>query len=70
MLFHPRGTDYSPVVLNDRIRVPLADDNPIGDAVMAAVAPDAERLHPELVKGRPTPVGAYRIGVPVATVPA
>jgi class 3 adenylate cyclase/DNA-binding NarL/FixJ family response regulator len=33
-------------------------------------APDAERLEPALVKGRQTPVGAYRIGVPVASVPA
>jgi adenylate cyclase len=33
-------------------------------------APDAERLDPALVKGRQTPVGAYRIGVPVASVPA
>ena len=32
--------------------------------------PDAERLDPALVKGRQTPVGAYRIGVPVAGVPA
>jgi hypothetical protein len=36
------------------IRVVLADDNP----------PAAERLAPELVKGRQTPVGAYRVGVP------
>jgi adenylate cyclase len=35
-----------------------------------ARAPDAERLDPALVKGRQTPVGAYRIGVPVAGVPA
>jgi class 3 adenylate cyclase len=33
-------------------------------------APVAERLDPALVKGRQTPVGAYRIGVPVASVPA
>jgi class 3 adenylate cyclase len=26
--------------------------------------PAAERLAPELVKGRQTPVGAYRVGVP------
>jgi class 3 adenylate cyclase len=26
--------------------------------------PPAERLAPELVKGRQTPVGAYRVGVP------
>jgi class 3 adenylate cyclase len=26
--------------------------------------PTAERLQPELVKGRQTPVGAYRLGVP------
>jgi class 3 adenylate cyclase/ActR/RegA family two-component response regulator len=32
--------------------------------------PDAERIDPALVKGRQTPVGAYRIGVPVAGVPA
>jgi adenylate cyclase len=32
--------------------------------------PDVERLDPALVKGRQTPVGAYRIGVPVAGVPA
>jgi class 3 adenylate cyclase len=34
------------------------------------VPPDAERIDPALVKGRQTPVGAYRIGVPVASVPA
>jgi class 3 adenylate cyclase/ActR/RegA family two-component response regulator len=32
--------------------------------------PDAERIDPALVKGRQTPVGAYRVGVPVASVPA
>ena len=32
--------------------------------------PDAVRLEPALVKGRQTPVGAYRVGVPVASVPA
>jgi class 3 adenylate cyclase/FixJ family two-component response regulator len=32
--------------------------------------PECERLQPELVKGRQTPVGAYRIGVPVVSAPA
>ncbi len=35
-----------------------------------AAAPAAERLEPALVKGRQTPVGAYRVGLPVAGVPA
>ncbi len=35
-----------------------------------SAAPDAERLDPALVKGRQTPVGAYRVGVPIAGVSA
>ena len=44
----------------------------LSEPTFAALAqpPDAERLEPALVKGRHTPVGAYRIGVPVAGVPA
>ncbi len=38
--------------------------------VALAHPPEAERLVPALVKGRQTPVGAYRVGVPVAGVPA
>ena len=32
-------------------------------------APEAERLEPALVKGRQTPVGAYRLGAAVGSVP-
>ncbi len=44
----------------------------LSEPTFAALAhpPDAERLEPALVKGRQTPVGAYRLGVPVAGLPA
>ncbi len=43
----------------------------LSEPTFAALAhqPQAERLEPALVKGRHTPVGAYRLGIPIASVP-
>jgi adenylate cyclase len=44
----------------------------LSDSTFAALSPppDAERLEPALVKGRQTPVGAYRVGAALAVVEA